>query len=1249
MHAIGEILMTGADVLWRNALLLVPLTLVVGLVARAMTWRPGTRHVLWLSVLLWLGLGPFLPAPPQWRGRTGEAPSALPPNVTIDLDSPSTDLLPAVPVDDSQELPVGVPLPDLGVEAEAVVELELIEPCNAEYGAGGDGDWEAAVGPLLAWLASPLPAVTMQEYIAGPRAPRGILPQSETSIAAGQPAMSRHSDQQAARTDAMNQEPLAQASASAGPLHSTPDRAPVMAPTYPQNLASDVDPSTAIAGPVAVAAPPLRESPTDAAVVSTPGSSIAREKTWAREAERTAEPPRFISPPKSALAGGGDGGAKRMNNDAPASPARLGSAGALATGDADVDVTAAGRAEPGSSDGPVNKLKDIAFSALDRSWSAVKALVRAGALSLVGMAEAQAAPWIDASSRLWNDLALLPAIPLPVWGAGILAWFMWQVWMGRRFRKFLHEGEPAASDVAALVRGVAARMGLRRVPRVLFVDARVSPMIWPGRRPVLILPLELWNQYDPVARRAVVCHELAHLYRRDHWVLWFEQLVGCLYWWHPLVWWVRRRLHEEMETCCDLWVTWLMPEGRKTYAQALLQTRQYLSTEQRTVYRTDLGVFTGRARRIARRLTMVMTQRVRPGASLPGVLLALALGGGAWLLAPAQLAAQEGRATAPKASGGVPFATATMSGEEEAEGTPAPAVLGAGAGYSTGAVADGRDEGRGAGRPRAPRARAEAGGRRENLEERIDQLEEQLARLTEQLEMMSHAIGAPEGTPVPPTPPAPPAPPVPPTPSAPRAPRAGDSPFPTPPAAPRGWVQPGTPAPGPGPQAVFAGPSMERSYRLDGDKLKALTELMVRDDVPVKVRPGSDEIVVLGDEGVQSRFDAFVRMIDTNETAWQEYRLSEGKLEALTELMSRSDVPVLVAPTEGGIRVQGTPLQQLVFAEFLGLLESSPRGERGTIRRIGSAGGQNKAAQGLREQVKKELKEKQKEGKKEESKHKAEIEAKIAQAYAHAGKASKADVERDLAAAMAGAHGDLRAEIAAALQAVPMAAESEAAHADAVRAYELLAAHAMQPNRAEWRKAVRDAVRAQAKGKGWNRAPIELQIRALMESSRALEQRARELEKKAEQLEHEAELLDERAEQVNEQAEEMRERAGSTGSDDERSVLDRELQEMDEMVATCQERRSVLGQEMESITKQAVAVYAQAEGLSELAEVFEDAVEEIDEADDEADADDGADHEHGHKHGDASGAGCPTALQECQHTASQPCPDDCRLTWQKRQ
>jgi beta-lactamase regulating signal transducer with metallopeptidase domain len=232
-----------------------------------------------------------------------------------------------------------------------------------------------------------------------------------------------------------------------------------------------------------------------------------------------------------------------------------------------------------------------------------------------------------------DALADVPAPPLALWIAGSTVVALIVVARVATVMRMIRRSEAADNRTGALVRRAARALGLRTPPRVVMTARRASPMVWCGPTPTLILPVHLWAHLDTTSRVSIVLHELAHLRRRDHWTCWAELAAGAVYWWHPVVWWVRRRLRDEADYCCDAWVTRLLPAGRRSYAQALLESRRFTSAA--TLSGPVVGLGAGsRAQRFARRLTMVMTEHRSPGLSRRGVALVATITAMGCLVAP---------------------------------------------------------------------------------------------------------------------------------------------------------------------------------------------------------------------------------------------------------------------------------------------------------------------------------------------------------------------------------------------------------------------------------------------------------------------------------------------------------------------------------------------------------------------------------------------------------------------------------------
>jgi bla regulator protein BlaR1 len=192
-----------------------------------------------------------------------------------------------------------------------------------------------------------------------------------------------------------------------------------------------------------------------------------------------------------------------------------------------------------------------------------------------------------------------------VWLAGSLVWLASAFGRIGRFQRVLRMASPAPADLQEWVDGLARRVGLERAPGVWVVPGAVSPLVWAlAGPPRLLIPRDLWETLDDDQRDTLLIHELAHLRRRDHWVRWVELAATALYWWCPVAWWARRQLREAEEQCCDAWVVWACPWAKKAYANALLDTVDFLAATRPSVPLAASGA--GHVLHLKRRLTMIL-------------------------------------------------------------------------------------------------------------------------------------------------------------------------------------------------------------------------------------------------------------------------------------------------------------------------------------------------------------------------------------------------------------------------------------------------------------------------------------------------------------------------------------------------------------------------------------------------------------------------------------------------------------------
>lgn len=501
--------------------------------------------------------------------------------------------------------------------------------------------------------------------------------------------------------------------------------------------------------------------------------------------------------------------------------------------------------------------------------------------------------WLSSLAVARDAVAAVPAPPVEAWVASLIV--ILTVVLGRMVRRarWYRAAEAAPAEVEETVREGARLVGLRRAPAVRMSRGRISPMICCGVRPTLVMPVELWADLDGRSRMAVIVHELAHLKRRDHWTCWMESAVCLVYWWHPVAWWARRRLREEADLSCDAWVTALLPRCRRAYAEALLAANRFVTEAGARAPASALGMASPGARRFARRLTMVMTHRIRPRMSRVRLVGVGSLALGVLLVMPGLAGQPESVPAVPVAPSQPTRPIAQPESVAIPAETPLPAVAPALPGRSVGVAIPSsvsRSSPTISAQPMAPSGVPQPGGVgmvpartpappsgyagasvASGVEDRIAALESRLAQLERAARGLS-AVGAPRV-----------------------------------PIAVRPSIECDDDCDNDGDGCCDGdcrcasglccddgagltsadlddGEVIVRRYALPRGKLDALAALMIRDDVPIRVRLAGDAIEVHATSRQHEVFRAFCQMLDSDgvRVSGQELRLVP-ELQAVVE------------------------------------------------------------------------------------------------------------------------------------------------------------------------------------------------------------------------------------------------------------------------------------------------------------------------------------------------------------------------------
>lgn len=120
----------------------------------------------------------------------------------------------------------------------------------------------------------------------------------------------------------------------------------------------------------------------------------------------------------------------------------------------------------------------------------------------------------------------------------------------------------------------ASRISLPMEVPVFSTSSMIEPGIVGILRPALLLPEKIVDRLSAPQLRSILAHESCHVHRRDNLTAAIHMAVEAIFWFHPAVWWIERRLIEERERACDEAVLQLGNEA-EVYAESILNVCKF--------------------------------------------------------------------------------------------------------------------------------------------------------------------------------------------------------------------------------------------------------------------------------------------------------------------------------------------------------------------------------------------------------------------------------------------------------------------------------------------------------------------------------------------------------------------------------------------------------------------------------------------------------------------------------------------------
>lgn len=163
----------------------------------------------------------------------------------------------------------------------------------------------------------------------------------------------------------------------------------------------------------------------------------------------------------------------------------------------------------------------------------------------------------------------LSEIALAVMLAGILFRAVWIALGLRRLRLYRNRATPLPEKLAS----IDDAQRLTSVYPPIFISAELkAPATFGFWSPVVLLP-ERFLQMPASQQKAIACHELLHVGRRDWAWNMLEEFILTPLWFHPALWWVAQNIRLSREQTVDADAV-RRTECRQAYLSALLEMAQ---------------------------------------------------------------------------------------------------------------------------------------------------------------------------------------------------------------------------------------------------------------------------------------------------------------------------------------------------------------------------------------------------------------------------------------------------------------------------------------------------------------------------------------------------------------------------------------------------------------------------------------------------------------------------------------------------
>jgi hypothetical protein len=208
------------------------------------------------------------------------------------------------------------------------------------------------------------------------------------------------------------------------------------------------------------------------------------------------------------------------------------------------------------------------------------------------------------------------------WLSGVVALSIRSVGGWALAERFARRGTSRAEAIwEERLAALATRLRISKPVRLAVSALAQVPAVVGWLRPIVLVPASVFTGLTAEQIDAPLAHELAHVRRHDYLINLLQTAAETLFFYHPAVWWVNRKIRQERENCCDDLAVEICG-STAAYVRALTDLEQMRRNTPRLAMAADGGSLLNRVQRL-----LGVTPAPRNWTAVVGLAVALLVAG----------------------------------------------------------------------------------------------------------------------------------------------------------------------------------------------------------------------------------------------------------------------------------------------------------------------------------------------------------------------------------------------------------------------------------------------------------------------------------------------------------------------------------------------------------------------------------------------------------------------------------------------